>query len=75
MLVDRLRNIRMHLHAAEAAQPNCPHLQALHEDARRLLYWAKRRGLVDGAIVMELDEPPAAGGTPKTDVPDEGDGG
>lgn len=74
MLVDRLRNIRMHLHAAESAQPNDPHLQALHGDLRRLLYTARRRGLIDDQTLTELDEPPAAGGTPKTEIPDDGDG-
>lgn len=71
-LIDRLRNIRMHLHAAESASPNDPHLAALHEELRRVLYWARQRGLIDGAMLTELDEPPAAGGTPKTDPPTDG---
>lgn len=74
MLVDRLRKIRMHLHAAESAQPNCPHLQAVHDEARHVLYWARRAGHLTDAEVAELDEPPAAGGTPKTEIPDESGG-
>ncbi len=71
-LIDRLRNARMHLHAAESAQPNCPHLQELHKEGRRLIYLAKNRGLITQADLAELDEPPSAGG-PKT--PPEEDGG
>lgn len=73
MLVDRLRAIRMHLHAAESAQPHDPHLQALHAEARHVLYWARRAGHLTDAEVAELDAP-QGGGTPKTPVPDEGGG-
>lgn len=70
-LIDRLRNLRTHLHAAEAAQPDCPHLQEVHGELRRVLYAAKHRGWLTPAEVAELDEPPAGGGTPKT--PPEGE--